>query len=225
MKTITLAVVSILLTAALTACRTAGVEPTPAPPVLTTAQAAPPLIQPGAPGESSRVMAPSQAADLSKVQHTAADVTFMQGMIGHHAQAVEMVELLRTRTNSEEMKKLGLRIELSQVDEIKMMQEWLQARGEEGPGPHAHHTGPLMPGMLTPEEMNRLAAAKGAEFDRLFLEGMLKHHNGALIMVDELFASPGAAQESDIFAFASDVVADQRMEMDRMAVMLKELRK
>jgi uncharacterized protein (DUF305 family) len=81
----------------------------------------------------------------------------------------------------------------------------------------------LMPGMLTPEEMQKLATVKGVEFDRLFLSGMIKHHNGALIMVDDLFATPGAAQESDIYAFASDVVADQRMEMDRMAMMLKEL--
>jgi uncharacterized protein (DUF305 family) len=82
-----------------------------------------------------------------------------------------------------------------------------------------------MPGMLTPEEMERLSAAKGAEFDRLFLEGMIKHHEGALVMVKELFATPGAGQESDIFAFASDVDADQRMEIDRMSIMLKEFQK
>jgi uncharacterized protein (DUF305 family) len=102
------------------------------------------------------------------------------------------------------------------------MQEWLAARGQPLPDPHAHHKqgATLMPGMLTPEEMGRLAEAKGAEFDRLFLEGMIKHHAGALIMVEELFSSPGAGQESDIFAFASDVDADQRMEIDRMRGML-----
>jgi uncharacterized protein (DUF305 family) len=97
-------------------------------------------------------------------------------------------------------------------------------RGQEVPGRHAHHMpgAVLMPGMLTNDEMARLAAAKGPEFDRLFLEGMIKHHGGALIMVQELFATPGAGQQSDIFAFASDVEADQKMEIDRMGAMLKE---
>lgn len=149
----------------------------------------------------------------------------MQGMIGHHAQALEMTRLLASRTDREEMRLLARRIELSQADEIRMMQEWLQARGEEVPSEHAHHGqgAPLMPGMLTPEEMGRLAAARGAEFDRLFLEFMIKHHDGAIVMVEALFATPGAGQESEIFAFASDVDADQRMEIDRMGAMLKEL--
>ena len=189
--------------------------------------ARPPIVQPGAPGEPSRVIAAEQAVDLSKVQATVADVRFMQGMIHHHAQAVDMTGLLATRTSSEDMKKLALRIEVSQVDEIKMMQRWLEVRHQEVPGEHAHHMAgaPMMPGMLTPEEMARLAAAKGAEFDRLFLEGMIKHHAGALTMVQELFATPGAGQDSEIFAFASDVDADQRMEIDRMGAMLKELQK
>jgi uncharacterized protein (DUF305 family) len=214
------------------ACKSAGSSSAPAvtpPPSAGTGQPAaqsapPPLIQPGAPGQASKVVSAASATDLSHVGHTPADVKFMQGMIGHHAQAIEMVDLLKTRTTNDDMKKLALRIEVSQEDEIKMMQDWLTARGQEVPGPHAHHTGMLMPGMLTPEEMARLAAAKGVEFDRLFLNGMIKHHNGALIMVDELFATPGAAQESNIYAFASDVIADQRMEMDRMAIMLKELK-
>jgi uncharacterized protein (DUF305 family) len=83
----------------------------------------------------------------------------------------------------------------------------------------------LMPGMLSPEEMNRLAAASGVEFDRLFLESMIKHHDGALTMVNELFASPGAGQEPEIFGFASDVDADQRIEIDRMSAMLSEMQK
>ena len=204
----------------------AGTGPPQVAPPAPQAQAEPPqVVQPGAPGQPSRTVDANKAADLSKVQFTKADVEFMQGMIGHHLQAIEMVELLKTHTGSDDMKKLGLRIELSQVDEIKMMRDWLAARGQNVPGEHAHHTGMLMPGMLSPEEMTQLAAAKAVEFDRLFLAGMIKHHNGALIMVDELFAKPGAAQDSDIYAFASDVVADQRMEMDRMAVMLKELQK
>ena len=162
---------------------------------------------------------------MPRPEHTAADVTFMQGMIGHHAQAVEMTELLKTRTKSDAMRKLALRIAVSQMDEIKLMQDWLRARGEPLPDPHAHHAhgAALMPGMLTPAEMKRLSDASGPEFDRLFLELMIKHHEGALTMVKQLFASPGAAQDSDVFAFASDVDADQRMEIHRMATMLKEL--
>ena len=139
----------------------------------------------------------------------------------------DMTALLATRTNSDDMKKLAQRIEISQADEIKMMQRWLEARGQQLPDPHAHHAhgATLMPGMLTPEEMERLAAASGPEFDRLFLEFMIKHHEGALVMVKELLSNPGAAQESEIFSFASDVDADQRMEIDRMGAMLKELQK
>jgi uncharacterized protein (DUF305 family) len=204
----------LVLTVAGGACRSANVASSPQ------------IVQPGAPGESTQVISAVAAVDLSKVGHTAADVKFMQGMIGHHAQAVEMVELLKARTASEDMKLLGLRIELSQEDEIKMMQHWLQARGQEVPGPHAMHMhgATLMPGMLTEEEMARLAAAKGTEFDRLFLEGMIKHHGG-LTMVQELFASPGAGQEVEIFSFASDVDADQRMEIDRMGAMLNAIAK
>ena len=149
----------------------------------------------------------------------------MQGMIGHHAQALEMAALVPTRTGREEMRLLAQRIAISQSDEIKMMQEWLKSRGEAAPDEHAHHAhgATLMPGMLTPEEMRRLTEATGAEFDRLFLEFMIKHHAGALVMVSELMAQPGAGQEADIFAFTSDVDADQRMEIDRMGAMLKEL--
>ena len=190
-------------------------------------QQPPPIVQPGAPGEPSRIITAEKATDLSRVRHTAADVGFMQGMIGHHAQALEMTALRPARSTSDLMRLLMLRIELSQADEIKLMEGWLKARGEEVPDPHAHHGdhAALMPGMLTPEEMDRLLAAKGTEFDRLFLEFMIKHHEGALVMVERLFATPGAGQESDIFAFASDVVDDQRAEIERMAVMLKELQK
>ena len=175
------------------------------------------------------VAAAAVAGDTVRRGYAAADVRFMQGMIGHHAQALEMTTLLKTRTGSDDMRKLAHRIELSQADEIKMMQEWLTNRGQTLPDPHAHHYGAtLMPGMLTQEEMARLAATKGAEFDNLFLEFMIKHHGGALVMVEELFSQPGSGQESEINAFASDVDADQRMEIDRMRAMLersKELQK
>jgi uncharacterized protein (DUF305 family) len=207
------ALLSLMAAAALASC---GASTAPAPPI----------VQPGAPGQASRVVQAEQARDLSKVQFTAADVTFMQGMIHHHAQAVDMTQLLATRTASDDMKKLALRIELSQNDEMKMMRRWLAARGQEVPGEHAHHMpgAPMMPGMLSADEMAKLAAAKGPEFDRLFLEGMIKHHAGALTMVQELFAAPGAGQDSEIYAFASDVDADQRMEIDRMAAMLAALK-
>jgi uncharacterized protein (DUF305 family) len=196
----------------------------------TTATSSGGIVQPGAPGEASKVVGAEQARDISKVGATPADVKFMQGMIHHHAQAIDMTELLKTRTASEDMKKLGLRIQVSQRDEIKMMQNWLKAHGQDAPDPHAMHMpgmimpgmdhGPMMAGMLTPEEMTRLAGLKGVDFDRFFLEGMIKHHAGAITMVKELFASPGAAQDSTIYAFATDVVADQQMEIDRMSRML-----
>ena len=216
MKT-TVRIVPIVLAVSLAAgCKTAGGPTRPETPQ---------IMQPGSPGQDTKTVTATQASDLSKVSFTEADVKFMQGMIGHHTQAVEMVALLKDRTQNEGMKKLALRIEVSQEDEIKMMQEWLQNRGQALPDPHAHHKGMLMPGMLSAEEMAKLGAAKGVEFDRLFLEGMIKHHGGALTMVQELFASPGAGQESDIFAFASDVDADQRMEIERMAAMLNALNK
>jgi uncharacterized protein (DUF305 family) len=188
----------------------------------TGADAAPPLIQPGAPGQSSRVITAEKAVDSKGTRHTDADVRFMQGMIGHHAQALEMTALVPSRTNSEAIRKLAERIDLSQADEIKMMQAWLTRRGQPLPDPHGHHRegAVLMPGMLTPDEMTQLSSARGAEFDRLFLELMIKHHEGALTMVNGLLATAGAGQEPDIFAFVSDVDADQRMEIDRMAAML-----
>ena len=192
-----------------------------------TSSAKPPIVQPGAPGEPSKVITADKAADLSQVQYTGADIKFMQGMIGHHAQAIEMVELLKSHSSSDDMKKLGLRIELSQDDEINMMQRWLAARGQQVPNRNAMHMhgATLMPGMLTPDEMKQLDEAHGAAFDRLFLEGMIKHHGGALTMVAELFATPGAGQDVEIFSFASDVDADQRMEIDRMGALLDSIPK
>ncbi|MGE0040332.1 MAG: DUF305 domain-containing protein [Vicinamibacterales bacterium] len=188
---------------------------------------APPIVQPGAPGQPNKTLDAREATDLSKVGFTPADVEFMQGMIHHHQQAVEMTALLKTHSTDPQMQLLGERISISQQDEIKMMRNWLTARGQALPDEHAMHMpgAMLMPGMLTPEEMARLAAAKGPEFDRLFLAGMIKHHGGAVSMVKDLFNSPGAGQEGEMYAFASDVVADQRMEIDRMAAMLKEREK
>jgi uncharacterized protein (DUF305 family) len=206
------------------ACRSAAVSQPPATPAAVAPAAAaspapaPRTVQPGAPGQPSRTMS---AAAAAAPKYTPADVAFMQGMIGHHAQALEMVALLKTRTQRQDMRMMGLRIEVSQTDEIKLMQAWLRARGEAAPDEHAHHAhdAKLMPGMLTPEQMARLAAATGSEFDKLFLELMIQHHDGALIMVKDLMASPGAGQDADLFQFAADVEADQSAEISRMRAM------
>ena len=227
MKASTLGILAIVIGAAVGAsCRSVsgrGIEPGQP---RQSGEAPPPIVQPGAPGEPSRVIGVDKATDLSQVEYTGADIKFMQGMIGHHAQAVQMVGLVPARSQSEDLKKLALRIDVSQQDEIKMMESWLRARGQQVPGPGVHRMNgaPMMPGMLTPEEMDRLAAAKDAEFDRLFLQGMIKHHGGALTMVSDLLAAPGAAQESEVFAFVSDVEADQRMEIDRMGAMLAHMK-
>jgi uncharacterized protein (DUF305 family) len=163
-------------------------------------------------------LTPAAASNLPGVVHTSADVKFMQGMIGHHAQALDMTALVPSRSQRDDMRLLAKRIDVSQADEIKKMRDWLEARNQPAPDAHAHHApgAVLMPGMLTAAEMGRLEAASGAAFDRLFLEFMIRHHEGALTMVKELFASPAAGQEADIFAFASDVLADQQIEIDRM---------
>ncbi|HVS12716.1 MAG TPA: DUF305 domain-containing protein [Thermoanaerobaculia bacterium] len=189
------------------------------------AQAQPKIIQPGAPGEPSREISAEEASDLAGILYTEADVQFMWGMISHHAQALQMTELLATRTESEEMRLLAKRIELSQRDEIEMMQEWLARNGQEIAAADAHHQhdAALMPGMLTAEQMGELQQARGVEHDRLFLERMIAHHQGALVMVEDLLSQPGAAQESTVFAFTADVTADQSMEIERMAAMLAGL--
>jgi len=188
-------------------------------------QTEPPIVQPGAPGEPSRQISAEEASNLDRIEFTDADVKFMQGMISHHAQALEMTKLLASRSESEVMHKLAERIELSQEDEIGMMQEWLRSRGQEVAAEDAHHGHGvvLMPGMLTAEEMGRLEQARAVEFDRLFLELMIKHHQGALVMVENLLSQSGTAQDSALFAFTSDITADQSMEIDRMTVMLAEL--
>ena len=191
-----------------------------------SAQTPPRTVQPGAPGEQTRVLEPGELDGTELPPHTEADLRFMRGMIPHHAQALDMVDLLRERTSNPRLHRLALRIEISQKDEIAMMQRWLHDRGEEAPGDGAHNAhhgmgGHLMPGMLTPEEMARLAESRDDEFDRLFLEYMIRHHDGALVMVGELFASPGAGQGSAIYHFASDVEADQEMEIRRMRALLE----
>jgi len=164
---------------------------------------------------------PGGAAPAAAPTFTAADVEFMQGMIGHHTQAVEMVALLKTRSTRDDMQLLGQKIDVAQTDEIRMMRTWLRDRKQDVPDDAAYRMmmampEMAMPGMLTQKEMDQLSAARGAEFDRLFLEYMIKHHQGALTMVKTLMATPGAGQDSSVFAFASEVQADQSAEITRM---------
>ena len=181
-----------------------------------------PIVQPGPPGEPSRLITPEEATDLAGLRVTDADVKFMQGMITHHAQALDMTLLVGDRTQRDAIRLLAQRIELSQEDEIAMMQDWLRERGLEAPDLDAHHDhdAELMPGMATPEQMEQLAAADGAAFDTLFLELMIEHHEGAVEMVDELLEQPGSAQDSVLYNFTTDINADQTAEIDRMDAML-----
>jgi uncharacterized protein (DUF305 family) len=190
--------------------------------------ATPVVVQPGAPGKPSRTLPPSTKGTPPKWSQ--ADVNFVQGMIMHHSQAVEMTALIPSRTENKAVRSLGARISSSQSDEIKFMQRWLAARGElvsmaMPEMPDMDKSGqPMarMPGMLTPEQMEALGKAKGAEFDRLFLTGMIQHHNGALIMVKDLFDTAGAGQDADLFNFATDADNTQRAEIRIMRAMLEK---
>jgi len=192
--------------------------------------ATPVVVQPGAPSQPTRTLPPSTRATLPP--RSLADVRFMQGMIMHHAQAVEMTALIESHTGNKDLRLLGARISHSQSEEIKFMKRWLEARGEpisptmpEMAGmdmsSHASHS-MLMPGMLTEKQMEALKKAKGEEFDRLFLTGMIQHHGGALIMVKDLFDTAGAGQDAELFNFATDVDSGQRAEIRIMQTMLGE---
>jgi uncharacterized protein (DUF305 family) len=170
----------------------------------------------------ARTPAQQVNADAGVQAYSPADVRFMQGMIHHHAQAVVMAGWAPTHASSEAVKILAGRIDVGQRDEIAFMERWLRERHEmqhdSMPGMTMPDT--LMPGMLTPQQMQHLSAAKGAEFDDLFLRFMIQHHEGALTMVNQLFSTRGAAQEEYVFRFASDVSTDQVTEIERMRSML-----
>ncbi|MBV8631310.1 MAG: DUF305 domain-containing protein [Silvibacterium sp.] len=187
----------------------------------------PVIVQPGAPGSPSKILPQSTTGAAPKT--TQSDIEFMQGMIMHHEQAVEMTALIPSHTENKEVRSLGARISLSQSDEIRFMKRWLVARGQSTsmgmPGmPEMDKQGKpmLMPGMLTPAQMEELRRARGAQFDRLFLTGMIQHHGGALVMVKELFDSPAAGQDGELFNFATDVDNGQRAEIRIMENMLQE---
>jgi uncharacterized protein (DUF305 family) len=182
-------------------------------------------VQPGAPGKPTKALPPSTKGTLPPL--SPADVAFMQGMIMHHAQAVEMTALIPSHTENKDLLALGARISSSQSDEISFMKRWLAARAQplsmSMPDMDASgHAMPLMPGMLTPEQMEALRKAQGADFDRLFLTGMIQHHGGALTMVKELFDTAGAGQDADLFNFATDVDTGQRAEIKIMQAMLEK---
>ncbi len=193
--------------------------------LISVASAQVPIIQPGAPGQPGRVISAEEASDLATIQYSLGDIMFLQGMISHHAQAKEMSDLADDRTNNAAVLALAQRINLSQDDEIAMMQGWLEDRNERVPSEDAHHADgyELMPGMLSAEDMAELAAASSSEFDRLYLEYMIEHHLGALEMVENLLDQRGSAQDPVLYAFTSDVTSDQTSEIERMDLMLAGL--
>ena len=187
----------------------------------------PVVVQPGAPGQPTKTLPPETRPTLPPA--TPADINFMQGMIMHHAQAVEMTALINSHTNNQALHTLGARINKSQSDEISFMKRWLMARGQ--PTTHTMHHMPgmdmssdsmLMPGMLSAKQMAALRKAKDAQFDRLFLTGMIQHHEGALTMVKDLFDTAGAGQDAELFNFVTDVDSGQRAEIRVMQTMLGE---
>ncbi len=192
-----------------------------------------PIVQPGAPGQPGKFLNEKTVWTPVKAPF-GADVEFMQGMIMHHSQAVDMVALLRTRGKSPVLKSFGEKISVSQSDEIGFMKRWLESRGKPTTMEmdHSHMSAAdmknmnmLMPGMLTPEQMAALAKARGAQFDHLFLTGMIQHHGGALTMVDDLLSHPGAAQDPVLFDFATDIVNTQSAEIKIMRGMLDKEKK
>lgn len=193
---------------------------------LAFAQSAP-IVQPGAPGQSSKTLSAEQATKLASAKYSPADVKFMQTMIVHHEQAVVMAELVSDRTNTQAVVAVSGRILASQDDEITFMKEWLQARGEAvampGMADHAGHGQHMMAGMASPVQLEALAEASGTEFDRQFLTLMITHHEGAIEMVDELLNQPGSAADPILFRFIGDVENDQQAEIDRMDAVLASL--
>jgi uncharacterized protein (DUF305 family) len=176
------------------------------------------------------------AAPADSAVWTAADAAFMAGMVGHHAQAIQMARLAPTHGASPVVARLAERIAVSQRDEIALMRRWLAEHGQPVPpadpdsavlahssAMHAGMDHGMMPGMLAPEQMRELGEARGAAFDRLFLSLMIRHHRGAVQMVQALFATPGAAHDPSVFRLASGVSADQTTEISRMQRLLAEL--
>ena len=182
-----------------------------------------PIIQPGAPGQGARELSAREASEIAKSSYSPDDVRFMQNMIPHHHQAVQMAALVAKRTNRPELVDIAARIDASQADEIQFMQGWLTERGEQAPDPQAHHAMSMphdMAGMATPEQMAALAAASDTAFDRQFLSLMIEHHRGAVTMVEDLLEQPGSAYDPVLLDFTTDIVNDQSAEIERMNALL-----
>ena len=185
-----------------------------------------PIVQPGAPGDAARDLSAEEAIEIANTSHSPDDVQFMQDMIPHHNQAMQMAELVADRTNRQELTDVAGRINASQEDEINFMQQWLRERGEQVPEPTAHdamHTSHKMAGMASADQMAELARAEGMAFDKLFLELMIRHHDGAVKMVEELLLLPGSAYDPVLFQFVTDVTNDQAAEIERMNALLANL--
>jgi uncharacterized protein (DUF305 family) len=186
----------------------------------TSTEEQPTIVQPGAPGEGSETLTPEELDAIEVPGATPADIAFMQDMIHHHTQAIRMTGYVPERAQGRAVRLLAKRMRISQEDETAMMARWLEAQGEEAFG--VHEEDELMPGMLTEAELDRMEAARGREFNRLFLEGMIRHHQGAITMVAQLYAA-GGGLEPEIDAFARHVEADQTIEIDRMEKLLQGL--
>ena len=182
------------------------------------------VVQLGAPGETNRVLSPEEVAELDAPEYTAEDVAFVQGMIHHHQQALTMTGLVEARTEREDLPLMAERMTVSQRDELVQMETWLAQRGETIPMDHEQH-GPaeMMPGMLTEDELAQLEAASGRAFDELFLQYMIRHHEGAVAMVEALLASDTGGQEPAVFQLAQHVESDQQVEISRMKQVLADI--
>ena len=226
----------LLATVVLTACARA---PQTAPAPVDTPVAAAPVATASdeirVPSATAETIAEARA-DSARTPYTEGDVRFMTGMIGHHAQAIHMSLMAPSRGASASVRTLAARIINAQRDEIFIMQQWLADRRKPWPhvdasgavhggGDHAgHHGGSMMAGMLTDAQLKQLDAARGSEFDRLFLTFMIQHHSGAVAMVKELLAAGGAAHNDTVFRMAGDINVDQTTEIARMQKMLAELK-
>ncbi|MCP2635336.1 DUF305 domain-containing protein [Microbacterium sp. HD4P20] len=208
---------AVLAAVALTLAACAATEEPPRP----TSTA--PVVQLGAPGEGNRTMSAEEQLAATASPHTETDVAFVRDMLHHHAQALVMTDYVGERASSDSIRLLAERMQVSQQDEMGQLEAWLQQRGEpvtDPDAPHGAHT--LMPGMLTDDELAALEAADGVAFDELFLRSMIRHHEGALVMIAELYGSEDGA-EPELAQLAGHFDSDQRIEIARMSSMLAEL--
>ena len=190
-----------------------------------------PILQPGAPGQPTQPINSQQAIRIADTRYSPDDVRFLQDMITHHQQAIDMAALVKDRTNRREVINVARRIDASQADEMKFMRNWLRERGQPGPDPHAAHmmhsasgtADHSIMGMATPAQMTAMAAAKGVAFDRMFLERMIAHHQGAVTMAKKLLDRPGSAYDPVLFEFVNEVINDQKAEIKRMNALVPSL--